>query len=87
MSRTNTESVARIDVGSDARPASGFHPALIDRLVRAEGRHFWFRARVSIRIIPCLNEVLLALLRLEKPIIARRGRVPLGSSLLAIARL
>ena len=45
------------------------------------------RAADGLRIIPGLNALLFALLSLEKPVVARRGRVPLGSSVLAIARV
>ncbi len=43
-------------------------------------------AESDLRIIPVINDVLAFALRQEARVIARRGRLPIGSSLLAIAR-
>ena len=60
---------------------------LLRRLRPARGdRERVARNADELRIIPGVNEILLAFLSLEKPIVARGGRIPIGSSLLAIAR-
>lgn len=76
MSKTDTETVARDGAGSDPRAPSGFHPGLIDRLVRAEGRHFWFRARASIL------ETVLREVRRAQPLGAIAVEVGCGTGLL-----
>ncbi len=40
----------------------------------------------ELRIVPIINEVLLWLLSFELPLVTRRSRIPLGTSIVAIAR-
>jgi SAM-dependent methyltransferase len=46
----------------------------------------WRLAQQDLTVIPALNEVLSFLLRMEVPLLARRYRLPIGTSLLAVAQ-
>ncbi|MCI0723161.1 MAG: class I SAM-dependent methyltransferase [Acidobacteria bacterium] len=74
--------------------ASLYPVMLLFRRLTAWFRHSWARAGArsqhvaarEFRVVPIINELMGLLLNLELPRIARRRRVPIGTSLLAVAR-
>jgi SAM-dependent methyltransferase len=49
-------------------------------------QHAWRLAQHDLSVVPVLNSFLFFLLRMEVPLLVRRYRLPIGTSLLAVAR-
>ncbi len=58
---------------------------LLHRQTPGEGDQARVLAERELRVVPVLNEIVSFFLRLESAVIARRGRLPVGTSLLAVA--